>query len=375
MAGSGVSFSPPAYPYDRLDTLKDLAGSFEGGAIDCSIGTPVDAPPVFVLEELARASGARGYPPSAGTVAFREAAVGWLLRRHGVAVPVEQLAACVGTKEFVGTTAGYLHLRTPDRDTVLYPEISYPTYAMGATLAGLRAVAVPVREGRLDLSSVRDEDAARALLLWTNSPSNPTGALDDLEAAVHWGRARHVLVASDECYSEFTWSSRPRSILEYGTEGVLAVHSISKRSNLAGLRAGFYAGDADTVTFLRAVRQHAGFMVPGPVQAAVTLAYGDDEHVDLQRARYHARLAMLSSALEVFGVDAPIPAGTFYLWCRRDGVDGWALAEEIAKVSALVVSPGELYGDAGREFVRVAVVQPDERIALAAERLRGATLA
>ncbi|OYV64601.1 MAG: hypothetical protein B7X07_05955 [Actinobacteria bacterium 21-64-8] len=370
-----MSFTPPAYPYDRLDVLKDLADTFEGGAIDCSIGTPIDAPPTLVVEELARASGARGYPPSAGTAAFREAAAGWLARRFGVDVSADQLAACVGTKEFVGTTAGYLHLRQPERDTVLYPEISYPTYAMGATLAGLRSVAVPVREGHLDLASVRDADAARALLLWTNSPSNPTGALDDLEAAATWGRERGVLVASDECYSEFTWNARARSILEYGTAGVLAVHSISKRSNLAGLRAGFYAGDSEIVNFLRSVRQHAGFMVPGPVQSAVALAYGDDTHVDEQRERYRARLELLSSALTQCGVDAPLPEGTFYLWCRREGLDGWALAEEIAKASALVASPGELYGAAGRNYVRVAVVQPDERLALAAERLRGARLA
>lgn len=375
MAGARVRFIPPAYPYDQLDVLKDLARTFEGGAIDCSIGTPIDAPPAFVVDELARASGARGYPPSAGTTVFREAAAGWLARRHGVDVSLDQLAACVGTKEFVGTTAGYLHLRHPERDTVLYPEISYPTYAMGAKLAGLRSLAVPVREGRLDLACVSDADASRALLLWTNSPSNPTGALDDLEAVANWGRERRVLVASDECYSEFTWSGRARSILEYGTAGVLAVHSISKRSNLAGLRAGFYAGDAEIVDFLRSVRQHAGFMVPGPVQSAVALAYGDDTHVDQQRARYRARLEVLSTALVECGVEAPMPDGTFYLWCQREGVDGWALAEEIAKVSALVVSPGELYGAAGRNFVRVAVVQPDERIALAAERLRGATLA
>ena len=373
MASVGVSFTPPPYPYERLDVIKDLANAWDGGAIDCSIGTPVDPPPDFVLAELARATGARGYPPSAGSVAFREAAATWLQRRLHVDLDPGDVAACVGTKEFVGTVAGYLHLRQPERDTVLYPEISYPTYAMGATLAGLRSRPVRVEDGRLDLASISANDAARALVLWTNSPSNPTGDLDDLQAAATWGREHGVLVASDECYSEFTWSSAPRTILEHGSEGVLALHSISKRSNLAGLRAGFYAGDPATVAFLRSVRQHAGFMVPAPVQAAVALAYGDDEHVELQRERYRRRLEVLRGALNDFGVETSMPQGTFYLWCRGQGRDGWELAEVIAKASGLVVSPGELYGDRGRDHVRVALVQPDERVELAAQRLRAST--
>jgi len=269
----------------------------------------------------------------------------------------------------VASLAGFLHLRLPERDTVLYPEVSYPTYAMGATLAGLRAVAVPMAKGQLDLDAISDDDAARALVLWSNSPSNPTGALDDLERVAAWGRRNNVLAASDECYAEFTWSSRPRTILEYGTEGVLALHSISKRSNLAGMRAGFYTGDAGVVSYLRSVRQHAGFMVPGPVQDAVALAYGDDQHVEVQRQRYRARLERLSVALSHLGIDAPIPEGSFYLWCSKAGLDGWGIATLLAERSGLVASPGELYGAAGRDFVRIAVVQPDERIELVASRL------
>ncbi len=364
-----MSFTPPAYPYERLDGLKKAAAAFDGGAIDCSVGTPVDPPPAFVLEELARAVGARGYPPSAGTPDFRAAAATWLARRFEVALSAEDVAACVGTKEFVASVAGYLHLREPGRDTVLYPAISYPTYAMGATLAGLRAVPVSLRDGRLELERVDAKDAARALVLWVNSPSNPTGALDDLGAAADWGRRHGVLVASDECYADFTWLTRPRSILENGCEGVLAVHSVSKRSNLAGLRAGFFAGDAEVVAYLRAVRQHAGLMVPGPVQAAAAAAYGDDGHVEVQRARYRGRLERLGAALGRLDIDASMPDGSFYLGCRKDGLDGWDLATMLAESVALVVSPGEFYGAAGSQHVRVAVVQPDERIELAARRL------
>lgn len=371
MASGEVSFAPPPYPYERLDGLKQSAAHFEGGPIDCSIGTPVDPPPPAALDELARAVGARGYPASAGSVDYRTAGANWMDRRFGVTLSIDQLAACVGTKEFVGTLAGYLHLRSPERDTVLYPSISYPTYAMGATLAGLRAVRVVMKDGRLDLESIHSDDAKRALVLWSNSPSNPTGVLDDLEGVATWGRRHGVLVASDECYAEYTWEGRPRSILEHGLEGVLAVHSISKRSNFAGARAGFYAGDPETVAFLRLVRQHAGFMVPGPIQAAVTVAYQDDEHVNVQRAIYRTRLELMRDALASLDIHAPFPEGSFYLWFSKDGLDGWQLATLLAERSGLIVSPGELYGRDGSNFVRLAVVQPDERLALAAARLRG----
>jgi succinyldiaminopimelate transaminase len=365
-----MSFSPPPYPYERLDGLREAAARHEGGAIDCSIGTPVDPPPAVVVAELARATGARGYPPSAGTPRYREAAAGWLRRRFDVDVSASHLAACVGTKEFVASLANYLHLRRGDRDTVLYPAISYPTYAMGATLAGLRAVAVPLRDGKLDLAGLDPDDVDRALVVWSNSPSNPTGRLDDLGAVAQWGRRHDVLVVSDECYAACTWCGRPRTILEHGVDNVLALHSISKRSNLAGVRAGFYAGDPEVVAYLRLVRQHAGLMVPAPVQSAVALAYDDDAHVEKQRGVYRHRLDVLADALVHAGVHCPTPEGSFYLWCSRPGMDGWRLAAWLAEVTGLIVSPGELYGRAGNDFVRIAVVQPDERIELAASRLK-----
>ena len=366
-----MSVSPPPYPYERLDDLHRRAARYDGGAIDCSIGTPVDPPPPSVLAALAEGTDARGYPTSAGSTTYREACAGWMARRFGVALEADQLAACVGTKEFVASLAGLLALGRPERDTVLYPSPSYPTYAMGATLAGLRAVAVPRGgDGRTDLAAIDPRDRDRALVLWVNSPSNPTGLLDDLGAVAAWGREHGVVVASDECYADYTWADRPRTILEHGLEGVLAVHSISKRSNLAGLRAGFYAGDPAIVGPLRSWRQHAGLMVAGPIQAAVAVAYGDDEHVARQRERYRWRLATLGEALGDAGIVATMPEGAFYLWARRTGDDGWSLAEWLADVAGVVASPGELYGIGGAPFVRVAVVQPDERVQLAAQRLR-----
>ena len=379
MTATGVSggFSPPPYPYDRLEALRALAESVPGGVVDCSVGTPCDAPPPAVVRALAVSGTERGYPSSAGGPAFRRAAADWLERRFEVAVDPSAVAACVGTKEMVASTPHYLRLRDPSRDTVLHPAVAYPTYAMGATLAGCRAVAVPPARpdgSGLDLGAVSPSDAGRALLLWTNSPANPSGGLTDLAAAAEWGRRREIPVFSDECYCEFTWAGPPRSVLQSGAEGVVAVHSLSKRSNLAGVRAGFFAGDAGLVGYLRAVRQHAGLMVPGPVQAAAAVALADDEHVAVQRGRYQERLGFLAAALTAAGCPVAAPDGGFYLWARVPDrfADAWALAADLAATAGLLVSPGDLYGEDGRDHVRIAVVQPMERLALVADRLAAA---
>ncbi len=235
----------------------------------------------------------------------------------------------MGTKEFVATLPQWLRLRRPDRDTVLYPTVAYPTYAMGAILAGCRPVACrsTMASGSISTRSTR-ADADRALCLWVNTPGNPTGGLDDLAAAAAWGRARDIPVFSDECYVEFTWDGRPRTILEHGLEGVVAVHSLSKRSNLAGVRVGFYAGDPDLVHYLSEVRKHVGMMVPGPAQAAGVAALEDDAHVDVQRERY---LAIGSSRVaegrpRLVRASSLAAGGGFYLWMFADG-DGWAFTE------------------------------------------------
>lgn len=356
-------FVPPPYPYDRLNEAKAAASAFDGGIVDLSIGTPFDPPAPAVVAALATSDAERGYPASIGTMPLREAAVGWMARRFGVDVPLECVAACVGTKEFVAGVVAYLRLRTPDRDTVLVPSVAYPTYGMGATLAGCRAVPVD------DQAGVDDETAGRALCLWVNSPANPTGDVADLGAAAAWGRAHGVPVLSDECYAEFTWDGLPHSILEHGLDGVLAVHSLSKRSNLAGLRVGFYAGDADLVHYLSEVRKHAGFMVPGPVQAAAVVALDDDEHVDAQRERYLERLTYFADVLRAEGAEVDLPAGSFYLWARAPGGDAWGFTRDLALRGGVLVAPGDLYGPAGAGHVRVAMVQPMERLALVAERL------
>jgi aspartate/methionine/tyrosine aminotransferase len=233
-------------------------------------------------------------------------------------------------------------------------------------------VAVPVdRHWRLQLSAVTEEDAGRALCLWVNSPANPTGAVDDLASAAAWGRAHGVPVFSDECYVEFTWNGPGRSILEHGLDGVVAVHSLSKRSNLAGLRIGFYAGDRDLVGYLSEVRRHAGLMAPGPVQLAAGVALADDDHVAGQRRRYLDRIELVRGLLGDVGVEAPMPEGSFYLWVQAPDGDAWGWTERLAKKAGVLVSPGDFYGPAGAAHVRWALVQPLDRLELVARRLAG----
>jgi succinyldiaminopimelate transaminase len=365
-------WEPPPYPYDRLAPLREKAAALPGGLVDLSIGDPTDPPPAAVVAALATSGAERSYPTSVGSPAFRAAASSWFASRLGVDVPPSLIGACVGTKEFVGGVPGWLRLREPARDTVLFPAVSYPTYAMGALLTGCRAVPVPVDgPGRVALDAIDPADAERALCLWVNSPGNPAGGLDDLDAAAAWGRARGVPVLSDECYAEFTWDGPARTILSSGLEGVIAVHSLSKRSNLAGVRSGFYAGDPDLMTFLLEVRKHVGLMTPGPVLAAATVALGDQEHVEEQRNRYWERLVRLRKVLALAGIDAPLPRGGFYLWVPAPDGDDWGLVERLATQGGLLGSPGEFYGDAGRGHVRLAAVASLERLDLVASRLRG----
>lgn len=377
--GSQAGFVPPPYPYDRLDELKSIADDHEGGLVDLSIGTPFDPPPDSVIKALAESGSERSYPPSIGTPEFRDAAATWLNRLVGTELGAGDIRATIGSKEFVAGLPNYLKLRTPDRDTILYPAVSYPSYAMGATLGGCRSVPVPLDDQwRLDVSAIDPADAARALCLWVNTPGNPAGGLDDLDAIYRWGRDNDVLIVSDECYIAFTWDGAPRSILTAaatdGYRGAIAVHSLSKRSNLAGVRTGFYAGDPDVIHYLGEVRKHAGFMAPGPAQAAAVAAFADETHVEAQRAIYHRRLELMATITAQLGSEAAMPGGGFYLWAPApDGAasedPAWAFARRLATEAGVLVSPGEFYGPQGADHVRIALVQPDHRLALVAERM------
>jgi succinyldiaminopimelate transaminase len=368
-------FVPPPYPYERLDALQAIAAASPVGLVDCSIGTPCDpVPDVVAAAARAAIASSMGYPASAGSAALREAAASWIGRRFGVTVEPPHLGACVGTKEFVVSLPHALRLRRPDRDTVLYPAVAYPSYEMGATLAGCRAVPVALdAHWHLDLTSVREEDAARALLLWCNEPGNPSSSVASrahFDVLASWARERGITVASDECYVEF--APEPETILSSGLDGMLAVHSLSKRSNAAGFRVGFYAGDPELVDYLVEVRKHAGFMVPSLVQSAAVAALGDDAHVAAQRERYESRRDVVAQRLARHGLEHAGGPMAFYLWLRDpaggpDGRPGWDIAARLAP-SGLLVSPGEFYGAAGDAYVRLALVQPLERLQAALDQ-------
>jgi succinyldiaminopimelate transaminase len=355
----------PDFPWDLLAPYGTSAARHPGGLVDLSIGTPVDPTPTVVREALAAASDAPGYPRTAGTPALRAAAAGWLRRAHGVTgLADSSVLPTIGSKELVALLPMLLRLGPGDR--VVLPEVSYPTYEVGVRLVGGEAV-------RAD--STLAAGPARVRLVWVNSPANPSGRVlpaDHLRKVVDWARQRGAVVASDECYLDFGWEAEPVSVLHPSVcggdhTGLLAVHSLSKRTNLAGYRAGFVAGDPALVADLLETRKHAGLIVPQPVQDAATAAYGDDTHVAEQRERYAARRALLRAALEKVGFTVEHSEAGLYLWVTR-GRDCWAEVAELARLGILV-APGVFYGPAGANHVRVALTATDERIAAAAERI------
>jgi len=356
----------PAFPWDTLEPYAAVAAAHPDGIVDLSVGTPVDPVPPTVRAALAAASDSPGYPRTSGTPVLRRAAADWLRRSHGVAVSPDAVLPVIGTKEFVSGLPAWLGAG-PD-DWVAYPELAYPTYEVGAILAGARTAATD----RLDVLG-----AAPVRLIWVNSPANPTGRVlsaEALRAVVDWARPRGVVVASDECYLELGWDpdARPVSILHPSVsgrshEGLLAVHSLSKRSNLAGYRAGFVTGDPALVADLLEVRKHAGFMVPAPVQAAMVAALTDDEHVAEQRERYQARRDALWPAFRAAGFRIEHSTAGLYLWATRDE-SCWDSVKRLAE-AGILVAPGSFYGPAGSRYVRIALTATDERVSAAVERL------
>jgi succinyldiaminopimelate transaminase len=333
--------------------------------VDLSIGAPVDPVPGTVRAALAAAANSPGYPLTRGTPAVREAAANWLGRRHGVTVSPDSVLPVIGTKEFIAWLPTMLGLGPGD--TVVYPALAYPTYDAGVRLAGATALAT---DSTLSLGP------QPVRLAWVNSPSNPTGRVlppEHLAKMVAWARERGTLLASDECYIEQGWETTPVSVLHPDVsggapDGLLAVHSMSKRSNLAGYRAGFVTGDPALIAQLHEIRRHAGMIVPAPVQAALIAALDDDGHADEQRERYRARRAMLRPALEAAGWAVEHSEAGLYLWAARPGSDGWDSARILSE-AGILVSPGELYGAAGVQHIRLALTATDERIAMAAARL------
>jgi succinyldiaminopimelate transaminase len=355
-----LSAGLPDFPWDQLEPAKARAAAHPDGIVDLSVGTPVDPVPDVVRAALSGASNSPGYPLTAGTAELRAAITAWVMKACAAA-PGFGVLPTIGSKELVAWLPTLLGIGPGD--TVAIPTVCYPTYEVGARLAGAEV---------LRADSLTAIGPAPVKLIWINSPSNPTGRVlgaAHLRKVVDWARERGAIVASDECYLPLGWDETPTSVLSVvdSYRGVLAVHSLSKRSNLAGYRAGFVAGDPELVAELLAVRKHAGMIVPKPVQAAMIAALDDESHVDLQRERYRARRAVLRVALEKAGFAVEHSEAGLYLWATRDD-DCWSTVDWLAE-RGILAAPGTFYGPAGRQHVRVALTATDERIDAAVARL------
>ena len=367
MQARAVAARLPDFPWDLLAPHAEVARAHPGGVVDLSVGTPVDPTPAVVRSALSAAADAPGYPQTAGTAELRRAVASWFARRRGVpGLDPAAVLPTIGSKEMVAWLPTLLGLGPGD--VVVHPEVAYPTYDVGARLARATPVASD-RPTSLDSQPVR--------LVWLNSPSNPTGRVlpvEHLREIVRWARDRGAIVASDECYAELGWDTDapPVSLLHPdvcgGThEGLLVLYSLSKQSNLAGYRAAFVAGDPALVNGLLQVRKHAGMIMPAPVQAAMVAALGDDAHVTEQKGRYAARRTALVHAFSAAGFRVENSQAGLYLWVTRDQ-GCWDTVADLAGMGVLV-APGAFYGPAGAQHVRVALTAPDERVAVAAERL------
>ncbi|MFI6346520.1 succinyldiaminopimelate transaminase [Streptomyces sp. NPDC050560] len=360
-----VSALLPDFPWDHLTPYWERAQAHPDGGVDLTVGTPVDPVPELVQKALTAAADSPGYPTVWGTPALRDALTSWSERRLGATgLTHRNVLPVLGSKELVAWLPTQLGLGPGDR--VAFPALAYPTYEIGARLA--RAEPVPYD----DPTTL---DPAGLKLLWLNSPSNPTGQVipkDELVRIVAWAREHGVLVFSDECYLELGWDTEPVSVLDPEVrggsyEGLVAVHSLSKRSNLAGYRFAFLVGDETVLQELLQVRKHGGMMTPSPAQAAAIAALGDDTHVHAQRERYAARRTLLRGALEQHGFRIEHSEAGLYLWATR-GENCWDTVSHLADLGVLA-TPGDFYGPRGERYIRVSLTVSDEGVAKAAARL------
>jgi succinyldiaminopimelate transaminase len=369
--GGTVSASPlasrlPRFTWDAIEGSAQVARSFRDGMIDLSMGTPVDPVPESVQDALRRNSNAPGYPTAYGMPQTRAAAASWLGRRLGVqgVDPDTMVLPSSGSKEAISLLP--LFLGVPAGARILHAELAYPTYAVGATIVGAVPEPCPY---------VASADPSGVALAWCNTPSNPTGAVLSaaaLRAAVRWGRHNTVPIAVDECYIDLAWDAKPVSVLHPSVrggsfDGIVAFYSLSKRSNMAGYRAGFVAGDPAIIGMLLEARKHAGLLVPTPVQAAMAAALADDTAADIQKRRYAKRRNLLRAALTAAGFHIDASEAGLFLWVTRNE-DCSVTADWFAE-RGLLVAPGSFYGLAGNQHVRIALTITDEESHKVAERI------
>ena len=347
----------PDFPWDALAPYGAIARTHPQGAIDLSVGTPVDPTPEFIQSVFREASNSPGYPVTIGTPELREAITVWAKKTLGVSGDFAVLPL-IGSKEFVAWLPTFI-----EAQSVVYPEVAYPTYLVGALLAEADATAV-----NLDASQWPAADMA-----WVNSPSNPTGRVHseaEFRSAIAWARKNNSVVVSDECYLEFGDSVQPTSILQY-TDGdnsnILGVYSLSKRSSMAGYRGAYLVGDPVLIAKILEVRKHAGMMVPLPVQKAMVAALSDESHVAEQRARYNARRATLVPALVAAGFTIDSSEAGLYIWATRNE-NSWDSVAWLAELG-IIATPGVFYGQLGSRHIRIAMTATDAQIHDAARRI------
>ena len=377
----------PDFPWDLLTPYKNIAAAHSEGICDLSVGTPVDPTPMLAQVALHEAANAPGYPTVMGTPEVRQAIRRWCMTRNMVDPGDAGVIPTIGSKEAVAWIPSMLGVRSGD--TVLFPQCAYPTYDIGARLAGTTPTPVDPRA---------PETWPHAQLVWLNSPGNPDGHvlnLDELRAAVRWARDHDAVIVADECYAALPWAEPyvsqgvpslldPR-VCDGDVSGLIVLYSLSKQSNLAGYRAALMAGDPQLLAAIVEVRKHAGMMVPAPVQHAMVRALGDADHVAAQWETYRRRRELLLDALGGTGlVNDPQSQAGLYLWLRRGqagesaeqtfargGGDSWSIVQWFATLGILV-APGDFYGEAAHGAVRVALTASDERISSAAQRIVGA---
>ena len=385
----------PDFPWDSLRPYRVRAARHPGGVVDLAVGTPVDESPDVARAALAAASDAPGYPATVGTPALREAVIGWMERRRGVAgLGDDAVIPTIGSKESVALLP--LQLGAGPGDIIVHPRAAYPTYDVGARLVG--ATPVPVDTDAdpdtWNLPAGRDDGPAAPVIVWLNSPGNPDGhvlGIDQLARVVVWARRRGAVVVSDECYAELAWAEpwategvpslldpRVAGARDDGSSdlsGLVCLYSLSKQSNLAGYRAAFLAGDPAIVGALTQVRKHSGMLMPAPVQAAMVAALGDDAHVAAQREIYRRRRRVLVEATAAAGlVNDPASAAGLYLWLSGPrNMSAFDLVGAFAELG-IVVAPGDFYGEAGAGRVRMSLTDTDERVDAAARRLHATDL-
>ena len=347
----------PDFPWDALAPYGAIAKKHPQGAIDLSVGTPVDPTPEFIQKAFQEASNSPSYPVTVGTPELREAITAWAKKYLGATGDFAVLPL-IGSKEFVAWLPTFI-----EAQSVLFPDVAYPTYLVGSLLAEAKATPVSV-------------DAAQwpqADMAWVNSPSNPTGRVhseSEFKAAIDWSRKNQSVVVSDECYLEFGDSVKPTSILNYtggDNTNILAVFSLSKRSSMAGYRAAFIVGDPALIARILEVRKHAGMMVPLPVQVAMVAALSDESHVAEQRARYNARRATLTPALQSAGFSIENSEAGLYIWATRNE-NCWDSVSWLAE-RGVIATPGIFYGELGASYIRIAMTAIDAQIAEAAARI------